>query len=244
VAIALAVWRRAWVVAPALLLLLASVVVLVRQQPLLDHHLTLLSPSLALLAGFVLPLAKGPLAQPLGGRIMSRPYVAAKRESLSQRLANVGRELGLRRSALARGAVALAALALIICTLLSLDEVRAANRPIPDAQVRMATTLQAQTTPDDLIASDDQYIAGLADRNVLPQLVDTSQVRITSGYLPARQLESLITQSDTRIILFASGRFDLVPGFRQWVEQNFTKVADFGNGRALYMKLATGPAIA
>ncbi|MGH2517424.1 MAG: ArnT family glycosyltransferase, partial [Ktedonobacterales bacterium] len=58
--IALAVWRRAWAVAPVLLLLLASLLVLVRQQPLLNHHLALLAPSLALLAGFALPLVKGP----------------------------------------------------------------------------------------------------------------------------------------------------------------------------------------
>lgn len=243
-AIALAVWRRAWIVAPVLLLLLASIVLLLRQQPLLNHHFALLAPSLALLAGFILPLAKGPLGQPASGRPMPRPYVAAKRERLSQRLTQVARELGLIRGTLARGAVALAALAVVACGVLSAGEVRAANQPIPDAQARMAIALEEQTTPDDLIASDDQYIAGLADRDVLPQLVDTSQVRVASGYLTAAQLESLITTTDTRVILFASGRFDLVPGFRQWVEQHYTKVADFGDGHALYMKLATGPVIA
>lgn len=249
--IVLAVWRRAWVVAPVLLLLLASLVVLLRQQPLFNHHLVLLSPSLALLAGFALPLVKGPLGQPATERVIPRPspYRAAKEERLSQRLTKVARELGLSRKgtsdpSLARGVVALAALAVVICAVLSASEVRAANQPVPDAQTRMAVALQTQTTSDDRIVSDDQYVAGLADRDVLPQLVDTSQVRIESGYLTAAQLENLISSTDTRVILFASGRFDLIPGFRQWVEQHFTKVQDFGNGHALYMKLATGPVIA
>ncbi|HLZ22264.1 MAG TPA: glycosyltransferase family 39 protein [Ktedonobacterales bacterium] len=244
VGVALSVWRRAWVAAPVLLWLLASVVVLLRQQPLLDHHLALLAPALALLAGFVLPLAKGPLNQPIAYRRPLRPYKAANRERLPQRIARAGRELGLAKSTLTRAVVGVAALALVVCAVLSAREVRAANAAIPDAQARMAITLQARTTPDDLIASDDQYVVGLAGRDVLPQLVDTSQVRIASGYLPAQQLESLITRTDTRVILFATGRFDMVPGFRQWVEQNYTKVADFGNGHALYLKLATGPVIA
>lgn len=244
ISLALAVWRRAWIVAPVLLLLLASLVLLVRQQPLLDHHLVLLVPSLALLASFILPLAHGPLGQPAAGKVMPRPYISIKRETIQQRLTKLTRELGLRRNAMMRGALVLVALALIVSAVLSLGEVRAANRPIPDLQARMAITLESQTTPDELIASDDQYVAALADRDVLPQLVDTSQVRIASGYLTTAQLESLITRTDTRVILFATGRFDLLPGFRQWVEQNYTKVADFGGRRALYMKLATGPVIA
>lgn len=242
--LALAVWRRAWIVTPILLLLLASLVLLVRQQPLLQHHLALLAPPLALLAGFILPLAKGPLGQPASGKVLPRPYMPVKRERLAQRLTKTARELGLTRNTLVRAAATLAALAILICVVLSLGDVRAANQPIPDLQAHMAITLESQTTPDDLIASDDQYIAALADRDVLPPLVDTSQVRIASGYLTAGQLEDLITRTDTRVILFASGRFDLIPGFRQWVERNYTKVADFGNGHALYMKLAPGPVVA
>ena len=115
------------------------------------------------------------------------------------------------------------------------------DSPLPQSSVEMASALRAATLPGDLVASDDQYIAGLADRNVPPELVDTSQVRILSGYLSASQLESLITRYDVRVILFASGRFDMIAGFRSWVEANFTQIASFGDGRALYMKEPQGP---
>jgi hypothetical protein len=115
------------------------------------------------------------------------------------------------------------------------------ERPLPQASVEMSSALRAATLPQDLVATDDQYIAGLADRDVPPQLVDTSMVRIMSGYLTASQLESIITRLDIRVILFASGRFNLIPGFSAWVAANYTKVADFGDGNALYMKEPNGP---
>ncbi|MGZ3675622.1 MAG: hypothetical protein ACXVCO_15055, partial [Ktedonobacterales bacterium] len=108
----------------------------------------------------------------------------------------------------------------------------------------MALVLRTETLPQDQVVTDDQYIAGVADRTVPPQLVDTSQVRIASGYLTAQQLESIITRADARVILFASGRFDGVPGFREWVRENYIQVADFGGGRALYIRQPSGPPIA
>ena len=241
--VALAVWRRAWIAAPVALWLVASLVVLIQQQPLLDHHVTLLAPPLALLAGLALPLlVKGSIAR----RSMPHPYPAMRKRSwLGGRIPSPLPSWGKGRERdLARVVVALAGLALLICAVLSVLETSAARAPVRDAQIQMAIMLRLRTTPSDLVASDDQYITALADRDVPPQLVDTSQVRIASGYLTATQLERIITRSDTRVILFASGRFDLVPGFRQWVDQSFTKIADFGGGRALYMKLATGPVIA
>ena len=97
--------------------------------------------------------------------------------------------------------------------------------------------------PDELVASDDQYIAGLADRSVLPQLVDTSLVRIATGYLTAPQIEALLTQADTRVILFASGRFNKISGFFKWVKANYTLVTTFPNGGALYLKGSPAPPI-
>ena len=113
---------------------------------------------------------------------------------------------------------------------------RDAVRPLPQVSVEMASALQAATLPSDLVATDDQYIAGLANRDVPPELVDTSMVRIVSGYLTAPEMEAVIAKYDIRVILFASGRFYLVPGFASWVQANYTEIAQFGNGDALYMK--------
>jgi hypothetical protein len=43
-----------------------------------------------------------------------------------------------------------------------------------------------------------------------------------------------IMQSHARAILLASGRFDLLLGFRAWVSSRFHDMIDFGQGRTLY----------
>jgi 4-amino-4-deoxy-L-arabinose transferase-like glycosyltransferase len=110
-----------------------------------------------------------------------------------------------------------------------------ATAPIPTRTLKMAIALQGVSAPGEVIFSDDQYTAALADRDVPPQFVDTSAVRITSGYLTARQVEGYVTRSRVHVILFATGRFDLLPGFRAWVAERYTLVATFDHGGALYV---------
>jgi hypothetical protein len=54
-------------------------------------------------------------------------------------------------------------------------------------------------------------------------------------------LERIITATDSRTILFASGRFDQLPGFRAWVEAHFTAVPQVGDGHMLYVKTPQTP---
>ena len=61
----------------------------------------------------------------------------------------------------------------------------------------------------------------LAGRTVPPQLVDTSSVRIASGQLSASYLEHIFLDSRADAVVFASGRFDRVPGFRDWIDDRF-----------------------
>jgi hypothetical protein len=225
VAVVLGIWRRDWRIVPPLLWAVLSFVLLLRQQPLFDHHRVLLSPPLALLGALVVPLAS---------------LATSNAHSLSTR------EQGLR--AVSRRTARLATVCILLVVFVSLAtsvlDARAGAQSVPDLQRQMALVLRTETLPQDQIVTDDQYIAGLADRTVLPQLVDTSQVRIASGYLTAQQLESIISRADARVILFASGRFDGVPGFREWVRENYIQVADFGGGRALYIRQPSGPPIA
>ncbi|MGO8946466.1 MAG: ArnT family glycosyltransferase [Ktedonobacterales bacterium] len=209
-----AISRRAWVILPPLLWFLACFAFLLREQPLFDHDRILLVPPLVLLASLILyhyqPATTGlpRLSIPrMGEWTPDEMYV-------------------------------LLTAAVLLLTLLigGVGAHRDAVTPLPQASVEMASALQAATLPGDLVASDDQYIAGLADRNVPPQLVDTSQVRILSGYLTASEVEAVISKYDIRVILFASGRFDLIPGFSSWVQSNFTEIQGFGGGNALYMK--------
>ena len=102
-------------------------------------------------------------------------------------------------------------------------------------ELEMAIALQGVSAPDEVVLSDDQYVAALANRDLPPQLVDTSRVRITSGYLTAAQLEDVITRNRIRVILFASGRFDLLPGFHAWVAEHYRQVATFDDDGALFL---------
>lgn len=220
IATALAFVRRSRLAVPALIWLAMSLAILLQQQPLFDHHRVLLAPPLALLGALALPLA--------------RP-VGADRSDQSPQARFVG--------PLRRALPVILAVALLVGLGVSMREARAASADPPPLQQQAAAALARFTIPDDAVAADDQYVAGLADRDVLPQLVDTSQVRIASGFLTTGQVERLITSHDVRAVLFASGRFDLLPGFRAWVEQHFTRVADFPNGGALYLKMPQGPQI-
>jgi hypothetical protein len=216
----MAVLQRWWILLVPVLWLLVTLAFLLKQQPLLDHDRLILVPPLVLIGSLIIWRYR---PQPAGASHLISPPV---------------------RVALASGQVLLRLSVAVVLLSLFIGVVgthRDIDSPLPQASVEMASALRAATLPGDLVASDDQYIAGLADRNVPPELVDTSQVRILSGYLSASRLEALITHYDVRVLLFASGRFDMVPGFRSWVQANFTQIASFGDGRALYLKAPQGP---
>jgi hypothetical protein len=116
------------------------------------------------------------------------------------------------------------------------------NPPPPALQRQMAGVLHDKTQPGELVVTDGQYIAGLADRSVPGQLVDTSSVRIATGaidprYFSLRSLEDITVRDHVRTVLFATGRLDgVLQGFRLWVEQRYRLIARFGGKDALYQR--------
>lgn len=213
----LAVVSRRWIAAPIMLWLLVSFALLAQQQPLFQHHIALLVPPLVLLAGLT-PSA----------------FVGASTGAHGR-----GAETAIQWAG--RVALTLALFAGIAGVFISVKNDSSAAQAVPLNTLQVASMVEAITIPSDYVVTDDQYAAGLADRNVPPQLVDTSLVRIQAGYLTAAQLERIITATDTRTILFASGRFDQVPGFRAWVEAHFTAVPQVGDGHMLYVKAPRTP---
>jgi hypothetical protein len=221
VAVAFAVYRRDWRILPPALWLLVSFIFLVQQQPLLDHHRVLLSAPLALTAAVGLAIAASvwPNSAPAGKRRSLPPDHQRQRQGVAM--------------------LALTGLTLIAGLAFGLHDARISAQPPTEAQMQMVVALERLTVPGAVVVCDDQYIAGLADRNVPPELVDTSLVRIRAGYLTATQLEAAITRSNARAILFASGRFELIPGFKEWVQANFPQQVNAGDGHILYMKAPT-----
>jgi hypothetical protein len=215
---ALAMWalaRRWWRVLPPGAWLAGSLLLLLQQQPLFIHHLALLMPPAALTIAVVVALA------------------------IEEGSAPTPSERQGERNLLARGAAGAALLVLLLGLGVGLNGVRhaalARNHSLGPAFV-----LAAATAPDDLVITDEQYVAGLADRNVPPSLVDTSYVRVQAGYLSATQLEAEASSSQVRAVLFYSGRLNRVRGFRAWVAANFVLARTFGPDQALYVKLPHG----
>jgi hypothetical protein len=222
VTLSLGVWRRAWTLLPLILWLLAILIFLVTHNPFDSNDAVWL----------VAPLAA------LGGQSIA--LLAARASNRSGRIKSVN----VRHSPafVTYGVLIALGLALFTGAWISAADNIQATAATDDTRILMAFSLATRTLPDDLVATDDPYVAGLAGRVITPEVIDTSRVRVAAGALTAQQLEALITRTDTRTILFAGGEFDTLTGFRVWVEaNNFTLAEDFGDGRALYLKQPSGP---
>ncbi len=103
---------------------------------------------------------------------------------------------------------------------------------------RVATDLRNSIAPDQLVITDAQFVAALANRSTPPLLVDTSTVRIDSGYLTLQQLESEASQPDVHAVLFFTNRLTLpdVAPFHAWVAQHFHLKYTYGTGQELWVR--------
>lgn len=220
----------------------ATFVLLLGQQPLFDHHRVLLSPALALTAACALPLLFAVRTSDAGHARIGRRHTDAQTSAIAS--AGKPPAFGVHPyGAAAQYALpALLAVLLLGIGLSGIDDAVAAAPPTA-VQMQVARALEGLTVPTDVVASDDQYVVALAGRNVPPELVDTSLVRIKSGDLSAVHLEAILTRDDVRVILFSSGRFALIPGFEDWVRANYTQVLDLGNGQGLFVKAPRSPVV-
>lgn len=213
-----ALLRRDWRVIPFIAWLLTTLYLLWHQVPLFPHHLVALAPPLIALA------------------VMSMSDTSTQKKNSS--------------SGFMPGATTYltwVAIALILVTaLLDVRQDRSYYRTAQASSVsaltqfetRVATDLRKATTHEQLVVTDAQFIAGLADRTTPPDLVDTSAVRINTGYLTLSQLESATAQPQVHAVLFFTGRFNLpnVAAFHAWVAQNFHLLHDYGAGRELWVR--------
>jgi 4-amino-4-deoxy-L-arabinose transferase-like glycosyltransferase len=210
--LAVALYWRIWMTLPLLAWLLAGVLVLALQRPLFDAHVLTLAPPLALLGA----LGSVAAIDQLRARYDIRP----------------------RGMLLAGGTVVALAATLLAGLWLDARQIRAAETYTGGARAQMVQTLRDHAIPSGPVVTDDQYVAALAGRDTPPELVDTSLVRIATGSLTTDQVERMIQRDDARVVLFASGRFDHLPGLRAWVEANFHPSATFDPGQTLYVRQA------
>jgi 4-amino-4-deoxy-L-arabinose transferase-like glycosyltransferase len=210
--------RRDWRVIPLIGWLLVTIYFLWHQVPLFLHHLVALAPPLIALA------------------VMGIGDLSIYKQGTSARFASK-----------ATTYLTWVAIALILVTaVLDVRQDRSYYRTAEALSVsgliqlesHVASDLRQAITPSQLVVTDAQFIAGLADRDTPPSLVDSSAVRINSGYLTLSQLESVTSQPQVHAVLFFTGRFHLsnVAAFHAWVTQHFHLLHDYGGGRELWTR--------
>jgi len=241
-----ALLRRDWRVVPLLAWLLATAFFLWRLAPLLPHHLVALTTPLIALA--VIGIGVGPTSPrgregietrsasyPTINRGSTGPYAALKALTVislrSWLLPTPGRDKSDPYAPFAKWATLVAILLILVTTVfsvvqdasyyntMSMNSVNASNQ----LQRRIAADLRQAIIPDQLVVTDAQFIAALADRSTPPALVDTSTVRINDGSLTLQQLIDETSQPRVHAVLFFTLRFYLpnVAGFHAWVAQHF-----------------------
>jgi len=240
--------RRDWRVIPLLAWLLATIFFLWQLVPLLPHHLVALTPPLIALA--VIGIGRSPIADLnrlvgafVGAEGIER--VPAQQSAGPTRATATPSSAGMLDSL--RLLVTPIAILLILLTtafniLQDTSYYNTMNATSMDAsnqlQGHIATDLQQAITPDQLVVTDAQFIAGLAQRSTPPSLVDTSTVRITDQSLPLQQLiaETLLPQ--VHAVLFFTGRFYLpnVAGYHAWVAQHFHLLHTYGPRQELWVR--------
>lgn len=213
-----AILRQDWRVLPLLGWFAASAFLLWRQVPLFPHHLVSLVPPFIALAvmGIVQPSSlQAGIPKKTASSMATILTVIAVVLLLFTAGADIRQDTSYYRTAQARSVDGLAQL-----------------------EARVATDLREAIAPGQQVVTDAQFVAGLADRDTPPSLVDTSMVRIETGYLTLAQLETAASQPQVHAVLFFSGRFSLpqVAAFHAWVAQHFHLLHDYGAGRQLWVR--------
>jgi hypothetical protein len=98
----------------------------------------------------------------------------------------------------------------------------AALSPTPskeDQEQEALHLMRSYTQPEDLVVSDQPMQLFIAERQPPPSLNETSYARIESGSLTDEQ--AISASEDAQMIVFWTGRLELLPQYKQWVQSNF-----------------------
>ena len=234
---AAAVLRRDWRVIPLIAWLLVTIYLLWRQVPLFPHHLIALAPPL-------IGLAVMGIGNSVTWKSLARFKVVAT--GSTDRNTEIKNSAGSTSIALQNITAWIAIILILITVVLAVRQDRQYYRSVASIAadqetqqgLRVAADLNHAIAGGQLVITDAQFIAGLADRNTPPSLVDTSTVRIVSGYLMLAQLENIASQPQVHAVLFYTGRLgapETAP-FHAWVAQHFRLLHNYGNGRELWVR--------
>lgn len=92
------------------------------------------------------------------------------------------------------------------------------------------------TGSNDWIISDDQLIVFDANRNVPPELCDTSFMRISSGYLTDKELIRLTEEYNVKVVIFWTNRLLQLSNFSNYVKENFILLKKYDENQLVYIR--------
>ncbi len=239
-----ALLRRDWRVLPLLGWFVASAFLLWQQVPLFTHHFVALTPPLiALTVMGISPINVSLKTQWEQGRPQGdAPPI---HESVSRSISSYGRGVPL----LSIGTTIFALLLLVLLVIFQGGAIRSyyrsellksQNISVTKWDVNVERDLQSVTQPNQLVVTDAQFLTARANRNTDPQLVDTSNVRVDTGYLTAQQLITEASQPNVHAVLFYTGRLlrmKHVGLFYAWLMQHYHRIRNYYPGKELWIKV-------
>ncbi|GAC1397483.1 MAG: hypothetical protein NVSMB49_03310 [Ktedonobacteraceae bacterium] len=208
-------WRD-WRVLPLLVWLATTALLLWLQVPLFTHHLVaLIAPLIALTVMGIRPLR---LRKPTDSRLSISATVIS---------------------------VVILVLLTVVQSIAIEDYYRSEVQKSRDIAVttwdlNVARDLQHVIQPNQLVITDAQFLAGRANRNTDPLLVDTSNVRINTGYLTPQQLITEASQPQVHAVLFYTQRLlsmKHIGLFYAWLMKHYHRVQNYYAGKELWVKI-------
>jgi hypothetical protein len=253
-----ALLRRDWRVLPLLAWFVISAFLLWQQVPLFTHHFVALTPTLIALAVMgISPMRQG---RPQGDALIGvnlrgstepgRPredVPPIQRRRLEPRF-EYGRGIPSRAPWFSLGTTTIAFLLLVLLVVFQGGAIQSYYRSelkksqdisVTKWDVNTERDLQSYTQRGQLVITDAQFLAALANRNADPQLVDTSNVRVDTGYLTYQQLITEASQPNVSAVLFYTGRLlrmKHVGIFYSWLMQHYQRVRNYYPGKELWIK--------
>lgn len=113
------------------------------------------------------------------------------------------------------------------------------NQKMISSNNQIAQDLNKLTSANDFVVTDNQFVVGLAQRQTLPNLVDTSSVRVQSGYLTNAQLRANLLNPKVTAVLLYNNKFNEINDSRTQtiLLSNFNLGKSYpGNIQAWYKK--------
>jgi len=107
-----------------------------------------------------------------------------------------------------------------------------------DSHMAIVRDLRRNVPQTGWVVTDGQAIAAAAGRQTPPFLVDTSLVRIRSGYLTSAEMIQQTNNPQVRAVLIASSRFHLpqMRLFRDWLAHHFRRYARYSRTEELWVR--------